>query len=197
MNTKPEVSLEDRELVLKKREARLAREKVKIREAKRKRDDAMKFRFGGLVLKAGLAGETEAVILGILVSAIRQLEANRAAYANIGDRKFRDDEARKLKQSDALPSETKCQDSQLSQPKTPAQGPQATMGTQGRGETVQPSQVRIQSAQSSQGQSAIPTVDRSVQTNVQHLGQTGQGLTPPSNGGAQAIPNQILGQRQS
>ena len=131
MSVKSTMNLEVREEAVKKKEAKLATEKARIREAKRKRDDAQKYKYGGLVIKAGLAGESEAVVLGILVNAVNMIEKNRTAYAGIGDQKFRADEAMKAAQTSNEPSNP-------SPASASEAGPAPTPSSNGQAQTKQP-----------------------------------------------------------
>jgi hypothetical protein len=62
-------------------------------DAERRRDTRRKIQFGGLVIKAGLAGEEPAVILGLLAAAKRVLGGAHAAdsrrrWKELGDQAF-------------------------------------------------------------------------------------------------------------
>ena len=61
-------------------------------DAARKADTYRKIQFGGLVIKSGLVAHEPAVILGALIEALQQIQAdpNRAArYKALGDACFR------------------------------------------------------------------------------------------------------------
>lgn len=75
-----------------KKRTKLAEEEAKIRAALRKKEDNLKHELGGLVLKAGLREESKNVILGILISGFQGLDKHRAAYEDIGRKKFDLDE---------------------------------------------------------------------------------------------------------
>jgi hypothetical protein len=62
-------------------------------DAERRRDTRRKIQLGGLVIKAGLAGEEPAVILGLLAAAKRVLSGGHAAdsrrrWKELGDQAF-------------------------------------------------------------------------------------------------------------
>jgi hypothetical protein len=85
---KPNRQLRLRRLLL-RLELRLAR----LRMAERKQDTRIKIMLGGLVVKAGLADEDSAVILGILTFAAAALSAPdgdlaRRRFRRAGDRAF-------------------------------------------------------------------------------------------------------------
>lgn len=72
---------------------RTERELSRIRMNARKQDTRRKIELGGLLIKAGLGGETSAVILGALVLAANALnganaDANRARFQAAGDAAF-------------------------------------------------------------------------------------------------------------
>lgn len=57
----------------------------------RRKDNRLKFQLGGLVVKAGLAGEDHAVILGLLVDGAKRLadSGERERLFSIGKEAFR------------------------------------------------------------------------------------------------------------
>jgi hypothetical protein len=62
-------------------------------DAERRRDTRHKIQLGGLVIKAGLAGEEPAVLLGLLEAARRVLSGTHAAnsrqrWKELGDQAF-------------------------------------------------------------------------------------------------------------
>jgi Conjugal transfer protein TraD len=62
-------------------------------DAERRRDTRRKIQLGGLVIKAGLADEEPAVILGLLAAAKRVLngahaDASRRRWKDLGDQAF-------------------------------------------------------------------------------------------------------------
>jgi hypothetical protein len=68
----------------------------RVADAARRLDTRHKIQLGGLVIKAGLAGETPAVILGILTAARRVLSGQHAAdsrrrWKELGDQAFGQD----------------------------------------------------------------------------------------------------------
>jgi hypothetical protein len=65
----------------------------RVADAERRLDTRHKIQLGGLVIKAGLAGEAPAVILGILTAARRVLSGQHAAdsrkrWKDLGDQAF-------------------------------------------------------------------------------------------------------------
>ena len=75
---------------------RLENQLGRIRVEDRKQDTRSKIQLGGLVIKAGLAEEETAVILGALISAAEAMsssegEAARRRFRRIGDRVFLQD----------------------------------------------------------------------------------------------------------
>ncbi|HTT77105.1 MAG TPA: conjugal transfer protein TraD [Candidatus Binataceae bacterium] len=65
----------------------------RVADAERRRDTRRKIQLGGLVIKAGLADEEPAVILGLLAAAKRVLNgahaaASRQRWKNLGDQAF-------------------------------------------------------------------------------------------------------------
>ncbi len=71
-------------------EASLAKLKLKERKA----DTRRKIQLGGLVIKANIADEAAAVILGILIDAAQEMGANeqlKENYRAIGDAAFKED----------------------------------------------------------------------------------------------------------
>jgi hypothetical protein len=65
----------------------------RVADAERRRDTRRKIQLGGLVIKAGLAGEEPAVILGLLAAARRVLNGAHAAdsrrrWKELGDQAF-------------------------------------------------------------------------------------------------------------
>lgn len=60
--------LELQELTLKQRMAKLAKARANLSDQKRKAENALKYKLGGLVVKAGLGEWDEAALLGALVS---------------------------------------------------------------------------------------------------------------------------------
>lgn len=71
-------------------EASLAKLKLKERKA----DTRRKIQLGGLVIKANIADEAAAVILGILIDAAQEMGANeqlKETYRAIGDAAFKED----------------------------------------------------------------------------------------------------------
>ncbi|HKV54720.1 MAG TPA: conjugal transfer protein TraD [Candidatus Binataceae bacterium] len=66
----------------------------RVADAERRRDTRRKIQLGGLVIKAGLADEEPAVILGLLSAAQRVLTGQHAAdsrrrWKELGDQAFR------------------------------------------------------------------------------------------------------------
>ena len=65
----------------------------RVADAERRRDTRRKIQLGGLVIKAGLADEESAVVLGILTAAKRVLGGQHAAesrrrWIELGDQAF-------------------------------------------------------------------------------------------------------------
>jgi hypothetical protein len=65
----------------------------RVADAERRLDTRHKIQLGGLVIKAGLAGEEPAVLLGILTAARRVLNGQHAAdsrrrWQELGDKAF-------------------------------------------------------------------------------------------------------------
>jgi len=65
----------------------------RVADVERRLDTRRKIQFGGLVIKAGLAGEEPAVILGLLTAAKRVLSGQHAAdsrrrWKELGDQAF-------------------------------------------------------------------------------------------------------------
>jgi hypothetical protein len=65
----------------------------RVADAERRLDTRRKIQLGGLVIKAGLADEAPAVILGLLTAAQRALSGQNAAesrrrWKEIGDKAF-------------------------------------------------------------------------------------------------------------
>jgi hypothetical protein len=65
----------------------------RVADAERRLDTRHKIQLGGLVIKAGLAGEEPAVLLGILTAAKRVLSGQHAAdsrrrWQELGDQAF-------------------------------------------------------------------------------------------------------------
>jgi len=68
----------------------------RVADVERRLDTRRKIQFGGLVIKAGLAGEEPAVILGLLAAAKRVLSGQHAAdsrrrWKDLGDQAFTQD----------------------------------------------------------------------------------------------------------
>lgn len=85
-----------------KKRTKLAEEEAKIRAALRKKEDNLKHELGGLVLKAGLRGESKNVILGILVSGFQVLEKSRSVFEDLGRKKFDLDEKARARKKAAM-----------------------------------------------------------------------------------------------
>jgi hypothetical protein len=67
----------------------------RVADAERRQDTRRKIQLGGLVVKAGLADEEPAVILGALVAAKRVLSGHNAVdsrnrWKDLGDKAFRE-----------------------------------------------------------------------------------------------------------
>jgi hypothetical protein len=65
----------------------------RVADTERRQDTRRKIQFGGLVIKAGLANEEPAVILGLLTAAKRVLSGQNAAdsrrrWKELGDKAF-------------------------------------------------------------------------------------------------------------
>ena len=65
----------------------------RVADVERRLDTRRKIQFGGLVIKAGLAGEEPAVILGLLTAAKQVLSGQHAAdsrrrWKELGDQAF-------------------------------------------------------------------------------------------------------------
>jgi hypothetical protein len=65
----------------------------RVADTERRQDTRRKIQLGGLVIKAGLAGEAPAVILGLLTAAKRVLSGHNAAdsrrrWKELGDKAF-------------------------------------------------------------------------------------------------------------
>ena len=65
----------------------------RVTDAERRRDTRRKIQLGGLIIKAGLADEEPAVILGLLTAARRVLGGQQAAvsrqhWKELGDQAF-------------------------------------------------------------------------------------------------------------
>jgi hypothetical protein len=72
---------------------RVEMRKARMTTAERRADTRRKIQLGGLIVKAGLAGEEPSVLLGMLTSGARVLKSpsatdSRRRWKEIGDRAF-------------------------------------------------------------------------------------------------------------